>query len=58
MWASKAQQAWGNTAGVAKMGADKVHEFNEATKGKYGLLPERVKPAHTPKLKAFKLKGK
>ena len=34
-WTSDRQERWGNSpSGVKAMGASKVHEFNEATKGR------------------------
>ena len=46
-YVSKAQQGWAHTpAGTEALGGSaKVHEWDEATKGKYGSLPGHV-PSH------------
>ena len=45
MWASDKQERWGNSpSGVKAMGSAKVHEFNEATKGRE--MPEHSRKAH------------
>ncbi len=48
MWASKKQEAWGNTpAGKKALGPKTVAEFNAASKGK--KLPEVSKKKPKPK---------
>ncbi len=50
-WASEAQRRFGNSpAGIKKIGAKKVAEFNAASKGL--TLPDRLRPKYKTSLKA------
>jgi hypothetical protein len=48
-YSSKAQQAFFHTASAKKAGISEstVKDFDDATKGKYGKLPEHVKSVKT-----------
>lgn len=46
-WVSDKQRRWGNSpAGIAAMGAAKVHEFNEATKRKKRIRRKVIGAKH------------
>lgn len=55
-WESKAQQRWGHSpAGEEALGGPaKVHEWDEATKGHFGSLPEKtMNKGHLSKTERF-----